>query len=58
VATATTPAYQAFIIQGQRLDYFTIAYNSAEALVSIIAGFRVPDRLRLEQHPGRRYCGG
>jgi divalent metal cation (Fe/Co/Zn/Cd) transporter len=25
--------------QGQRLEYFTVAYNSAEGLVSIVAGF-------------------
>ena len=27
-----------FVRQGQRLEYFTIAYNSAEGLVSIVAG--------------------
>jgi divalent metal cation (Fe/Co/Zn/Cd) transporter len=33
-----TPNRQAFIRQGQRLEYFTVAYNSAEGLVSIVAG--------------------
>jgi divalent metal cation (Fe/Co/Zn/Cd) transporter len=32
------PNRQALIRQGQRLEYFTVAYNSAEGLVSIIAG--------------------
>jgi hypothetical protein len=27
-----------FVRRGQRLEYFTIAYNSAEGLVSIVAG--------------------
>jgi hypothetical protein len=39
LATATTPNRQALIRQGQRLEYFTIVYNSAEGLVSIVAGF-------------------
>jgi len=38
VATATTPNRQVLIRQGQRLEYFTVAYNSAEGLVSIVAG--------------------
>jgi len=38
MATATTPNRQALIRQGQRLEYFTVAYNSAEGLISIIAG--------------------
>ena len=38
VATATTPNRQALIRRGQRLEYFTIAYNSVEGLVSIVAG--------------------
>jgi divalent metal cation (Fe/Co/Zn/Cd) transporter len=38
MATATTPNRQALIRRGQRLEYFTIAYNSLEGLVSIIAG--------------------
>ena len=38
VPTATTPNRQSLIRQGQRLEYFTIAYNSAEGLVSIVAG--------------------
>jgi divalent metal cation (Fe/Co/Zn/Cd) transporter len=28
-----------FVRRGQRLEYFTIAYNSAEGLVSLVAGF-------------------
>ena len=32
------PNRQAFIRQGQRLEYFTVVYNSAEGLVSIVAG--------------------
>ena len=28
-----------FVRQGQQLEYFTVAYNSAEGLVSIVAGF-------------------
>jgi divalent metal cation (Fe/Co/Zn/Cd) transporter len=32
------PNRQALIRQGQRLEYFTVAYNSAEGLVSIVAG--------------------
>jgi divalent metal cation (Fe/Co/Zn/Cd) transporter len=38
VATATTPNRQDLVRQGQRLEYFTIAYNSAEGLVSVVAG--------------------
>ena len=39
MATASTQNRQALVRQGQRLEYFTTAYNSAEGLVSIIAGF-------------------
>jgi len=38
MATATTPNRQTLIRQGQRLEYFTVAWNSMEALVSIVAG--------------------
>ncbi len=38
MATAAKPNRQALIRQGQRLEYFTIAYNSVEGLVSILAG--------------------
>jgi hypothetical protein len=38
VATATTPNRQDLVRRGQRLEYFTIAYNSVEGLVSIVAG--------------------
>ena len=38
MATATTPNRQDLVLRGQRLEYFTIAYNSAEGLVSIVAG--------------------
>jgi divalent metal cation (Fe/Co/Zn/Cd) transporter len=38
VATATTPNRQDLVRRGQRLEYFTIAYNTAEGLVSIVAG--------------------
>ena len=38
VATATTTNRQALIRRGQRLEYFTIGYNSVEGLVSIVAG--------------------
>jgi hypothetical protein len=34
----TTVTRQELVRRGQRLEYFTIAYNSAEGLVSIIAG--------------------
>ena len=32
------PSRSALVRRGQRLEYFTIAYNSAEGLVSIVAG--------------------
>jgi divalent metal cation (Fe/Co/Zn/Cd) transporter len=38
MANAGTQNRQDFIRRGQRLEYFTIAYNSAEGLVSIVAG--------------------
>jgi hypothetical protein len=38
MATATTPNRQALIRQGQRLEYFTVAWNGLEALVAIGAG--------------------
>lgn len=39
MATATTnKTRQDAVRQGKRLEYFTIAYNSAEGLVSIVAG--------------------
>jgi len=38
MATPTTPNRQALIRRGQRLEYFSIAYNSLEGLVSIVAG--------------------
>lgn len=38
MATAITPNRQALIRRGQRLEYFTIVYNSVEGLVSIVAG--------------------
>jgi divalent metal cation (Fe/Co/Zn/Cd) transporter len=38
VATATTPNRQDLVRRGQRLEYFTIGYNSVEGLVSIVAG--------------------
>jgi divalent metal cation (Fe/Co/Zn/Cd) transporter len=38
MATTTTPNRSALVRRGQRLEYFTIAYNSLEGLVSIIAG--------------------
>ncbi len=34
----TATSRQELIFQGQRLEYFTVAWNSMEALVSIIAG--------------------
>ena len=34
----TTLNRPGLIRKGQRLEYFTIAYNSAEGLVSIVAG--------------------
>ena len=38
---ATTSLYnrQHFVRRGQQLELFTIAYNSAEGLISIVAGF-------------------
>ena len=38
MATASTQDRQRLVRHGQQLEYFTIAYNSAEGLVSIIAG--------------------
>ncbi len=38
VATTTTPSRQDLVRKGRRLEYFTIGYNSAEGVVSIIAG--------------------
>jgi hypothetical protein len=38
MATASTQNRQHLVRHGQRLEYFTIAYNSAEGLVSIVAG--------------------
>ena len=38
MATASTQDRQNLIRRGQRLEYFTIVWNSAEALVSIVAG--------------------
>jgi hypothetical protein len=38
MATASIQNRQDLVRQGQRLEYFTIAYNSAEGLVSIVAG--------------------
>src|SRR4051794_22162705 len=38
MATTTTPNRSALVRRGQRLEYFTIAYNSLEGLVSIVAG--------------------
>ena len=38
MATASTQNRQDLVRRGQRLEYFTIAYNSVEGLVSIVAG--------------------
>ncbi len=38
MATIATQNRQALVRRGQRLEYFTVAYNSAEGLVSIVAG--------------------
>jgi divalent metal cation (Fe/Co/Zn/Cd) transporter len=38
VATTLPPSRRELIRRGQRLEYFTIAYNSLEGLVSIVAG--------------------
>src|ERR1039457_5804391 len=38
MATASTQNRRNLVRRGQRLEYFTIAYNSAEGLVSIVAG--------------------
>lgn len=38
MATATRPNRQDLVRRGQRLEYFTIGYNSVEGLVSIVAG--------------------
>lgn len=38
MATATTPDRQELVRRGRRLEYFTIAYNTGEGLVSIVAG--------------------
>ena len=39
-----------FVKRGEKLEYFTVAWNSLEGLVSIVAGvfsrFRFPDRVR------------
>src|ERR1017187_10943923 len=38
MATASTKNRQDLVRRGQRLEYFTIAYNSAEGFISIVAG--------------------
>ncbi|MFN7998400.1 MAG: cation transporter [Bryobacteraceae bacterium] len=38
MAPTGTGIRQAYVTRGQRLEYFTIAYNSLEGLVSIVAG--------------------
>src|ERR1017187_7305018 len=38
MATASNQNRQDLVRRGQQLEYFTIAYNSAEGLVSIVAG--------------------
>jgi divalent metal cation (Fe/Co/Zn/Cd) transporter len=38
MATASTQDRPRLVRRGQRLEYFTIAYNSTEGLVSIVAG--------------------
>jgi hypothetical protein len=35
---AVTPTRPELVRRGQRLEYFTVAWNSVEALVSIVAG--------------------
>jgi divalent metal cation (Fe/Co/Zn/Cd) transporter len=39
VATASTANRRDLVRRGQRLEYFTIGYNSVEGLVSIVAGW-------------------
>jgi divalent metal cation (Fe/Co/Zn/Cd) transporter len=39
VATTITQNRIELVRRGQRLEYFTIGYNSAEGLISIVAGF-------------------
>src|ERR1035438_9719182 len=54
---STTPNRQALILHGQRLEYFTIGYHSAEGRFHrrrVDRRVRVPDRLR----PGQRYRSG
>ena len=38
VAIAGVPNRQALVLRGQRLEYFTIGYNSLEGLIAIVAG--------------------
>jgi len=38
MATMTTPNRSTLVRRGQRLEYFTVAWNTLEALVSILAG--------------------
>jgi divalent metal cation (Fe/Co/Zn/Cd) transporter len=38
VAIAGMPNRHALVLRGQRLEYFTIGYNSLEGLISIVAG--------------------
>src|ERR1035437_3366277 len=38
MATASNQNRQVLVRRGQQLEYFTIVYNSAEGLVSIVAG--------------------
>ena len=38
MATANTQDRRGLVRRGRQLEYFTIAYNSAEGLVSIVAG--------------------
>lgn len=36
--TLSRPKPKELVLQGQRLQYFTVAWNTLEALVSVIAG--------------------
>jgi divalent metal cation (Fe/Co/Zn/Cd) transporter len=38
VATTSTPNRQELVSRGQRLEYFTVGYNSLEGLISVVAG--------------------
>jgi len=49
---------QDLVRRGQRLEYFTVAYNSVEGLISIIAGIVAGSVFTGWLRPGQRYRSG